>query len=451
MPRIWSATGLIAGMLSACAPARPPSAPLTTIITATEQPVRGGRSVVAPDAWADMSVLTWEAFYDQVRQHAPELRAARARARAVVSQIDAAGAWADPRFGAVIAPRTLDGDGELGYGLRLSQPMSWPQRLRAERTQATAEAQAGVADLQVRDRHHLVEARAAYAEYWLYTQLLRVVRAESLWVEAQIIAAEAMTAGGGPGQDVAMARAELAMLHREEVTVARSLYTNGIAMMLAMVGQPGDATVPPPVAELPPADVAIIPAHQDLLELARARPEVMAATARLQAAQAAQARASTNRLPDWDVEAGWTTMENDQAMRFTLGVGIAIPVPNHARAAERNTAHYQVQAAQAERDQALAEADHAVLDAEARLREFAEHIHILRDQEIPAREAAVNLAASAQANGQGTLGAVILARRLQFSATRELLFAQHEFFHWVGELECCIGMALVAPAESATP
>jgi len=451
MPRIWSAAGLIAGMLSACAPARPPSAPLTTIITATEQPVRGDRSSVPAERWTALSVLTWDDFYDHVRQHAPDLRAARERARAAVSQIDAAGSWGDPRLAGEIAPRTLNSDGELGYGLRLSQPMAWPQRLRAERAQAVAEAQAGVADLQVRGRHHLVQARAAYAEYWLYTQLLSVIRAESIWAEAQIGAAEAMVAGGGPGQDLAMARAELAMLHREHATVSRTLYTNGIAMMVAMLGLPGDATIPPPVAELPPAQVDIIPARQDLLELARGRPEVMAATARLQAAQATLAQASTNRLPDWDVEAGWNTMEDDRAMRFTLGVGVAIPVPDRARAAERSTAQYLVQAAQAERDLARAEADRAVLDAEARLREYAAHIHILRDQEIPAREAAVALAESAQANGQGSLAAGILARRLQFSAKRELLIAEHEFFHWLGELECCIGMALVAPARGASP
>jgi outer membrane protein TolC len=262
-------------------------------------------------------------------------------------------------------------------------------------------------------------------------------------LDAQIVAADAALSGGGDSMGAAEARAMHAEVARMRLMADREIISNGTAMMRVMLGLPGDAALPPPADDLGEPDLASIPDEAELLDLSRRRPEVMAAEARLRAAEARRADAEANGLPNWEAMAGWSTMEDSQDMRFTVGVGVQIPVQRAPRQAQRIAAGEMVNAARSAVEAAMSEADRDVLVAAARLREHAAAVRLLRDEELPATQAAVDAARAAQASGKANLVDVIQAERRRLTAEQRLLFEKHEYFHWMGELECCIGMSLV--------
>ena len=418
---------------------------LTRIVDATAQPVRV--PVTAPPRRAPDLVdlpppdrpMDFEDFYNRVRAHAPDLEALRAEARAALARVGGAGAWMDPRVSADLAPQSIGGM-RTGYGVQVSQDIPWPQRQGADRDASLAEATMAVADLQVAERHHLVEARAAYAEYWMNTRRGELYDREIAILDAAIAATEARLADGSAMVlGMAEARAMRAEVARMRSMAHRDREVMGAAMMRAMMGLPGDAAIPEP-GGLIAVDLSIIPDQADLLEVGRSRPEVARAQAALDLAQARRRDAQANGLPDWEVMAGYTTMEEDRDMRFTLGVGVSVPVQRAPRDAARESAAQGQRAAEARLRQALAEADHEIVAAVARLRDHAEAVRLLEEEELPATAAAVAAAEAALASGMGGLGEVVAARRRHLDAQQRLVFEQHEWFHWLGELECCIGM-----------
>lgn len=384
------------------------------------------------EPFAGAALLSWELFFARLHTHSPQLAGRIASWQAAVARYPQATSLEDPTLAYAIAPRSL-GRGsrdEPGQSVSLTQPLPWPGRLgdRGEAALAGADAQRALVDDE--HRHHLVDSRAMYAEYWLAGRTLALLAEARAELVREQRAADAASAAGGPALPAAEAALALAALDRRVLTARRELVEK-TAVLNAMLGRAADAALPPPVAELD--DPAPLPAVEALKDWAHRLPAVRAAEARVREAEARVAQARRDGRPELGVSAGWSSME-ERDHRFTVGVSTTLPVWRGRRDAAVEEAAAEARAARAALAGAIADSERDVLENRARLVEGGEAIALLRSAAIPAAERALAAARAAYAAGNGPLADVLRARRMLVEARLEEAVERHEYFHRRGFL-----------------
>lgn len=403
-----------------------PSEPHTFVTRAEPPPVT--------EPFAGVEHLTWELFFERLHTHSPRLAGRIATWQASVARYPQVTSLEDPTLAYSVAPRSIgrgSGNGnEVGQSISLTQPLPWPGRLRdrGETTLADADAQRALIDDE--HRHHLVESRAMYAEYWLAGRtlaLLGEVRAE---IVREQRAADAAATAGGPALPAAEAALALATLDRRLLTARRELAEKTGALN-AMLGRAADAALPPPVETL--INPTPLPAIDTLKDWAHRLPVVRASEARVREAEARIAQARRDGSPELGISAGWSTME-ERDNRFTVGVSTTLPVYRGRRDAAVDEAAATTRAARAALAAAIADSERDVLENRARLVEGEQAIALLRTAAIPAAERALAATRAAYGAGNGTLAELLRARRMLVESRLEEAVERHEYFHRRGYL-----------------
>ncbi len=391
--------------------------------------------------FAGLEWLTGDALLDAIHLGNPTLAARRAGVRAARERVPQASALDDPTLSYQIAPWSVGRGHEPGHIATLSQAVPWPGKRAARGGAAQANLDAEEADLLEEERHHLLESRMLFAEYWLADRQIVIARTSLALVRqlrATAISAVASGAASTDAYEAAMgeAEAERVLLRAQREREVKAAEIN------AIVGRPAEAAVPPPTVVL--TKVFPMPDQGLLLRLAQRRPAVAAARARVRQEEERLTLARRNAFPDVTVSVGYTSMDERHQEDVFVGASINVPLNQERRHAAVAEMGAELDAARERLRGAELDAAREAMDALARLREGASAIALLRDLALPNAHQSAEATSAALAAGTGQVGAALRAQRAVFAAESQLAEEEHEFYHQLGNLECCIGV----PVES---
>ena len=384
-------------------------------------------------------VLTWADYFEIVRTYSPDMVAARARAHSAISRIAAATGWKDPKLEADTNPGTWSND-RPAFDLLLKIPVPWYSQLAAAENQATYHALADVIYVANIERHHLVESRDMYGQYWLAARQQERIQRAITQAQDAITSAEAALASatnGNAAKELAEAKLVFIELQRDLLNAQRAQKT-AVHLMSEQMGIANPQDVPPPEPKLP-AIQTMDELDTEVDDLIDGLPEVLFAKAGLQAAQAGLDYAKLNRRPEWELRLGYDHADEESEERWLIGFETQIPVTSASRLSAREDALHRITAARAEVTRRQAEVVREIHEALNRLQEHIDAFQLIHNHEIPAANDALAYAQAAYAGGQGPLAAVIRAEIRVIEAERKADAEHAEYYRWLGELECCVG------------
>jgi outer membrane protein TolC len=359
--------------------------------------------------------LTAASLVRAVLERNPDVASAREAWRAALAAFPQETAWEDPSVMIDVAPVSLfPGTGAMpGVMVEGSQRLAWAGRLAARGRAALAEAAARSADLETTRRDLALAAVTLFDALWLARHELEVV------LELRDVAAELregsearLRASVGQLAEPLSAEVEIARLEREasdleaDVAVLR-------AELNGLLHRPPDAALPVP------ADLGPVPTVADA-DVQRS--ELRAAAAAVERAEARVDDARLGFLPELEIRTGYNSMWDAAAMRWTVGLGIMLPVQAGARRAALDAARADAARAEAERASVEDRVAVEVRAAEARLVAARRNLVVLDERLLPAAEEQLTARRAAYVTGGSGWLEVLEALRM----VREARHAQAE-------------------------
>lgn len=260
------------------------------------------------------------------REANPALRAAYLRADAAAERTSQAGALPDPQLmlGLMNRPFDFGTDQAMTMNvLQLTQRLPWPGKLgfSEERSELLSVAAQRDAD----ELHATLVARvtSVYYEVAYLDRAIDIMRqTRDLLRDFHQVSTAMYSVGGGLQQDVLQAQVAIASM-TEDITVTLQRRTAMTARLNALLGRGpavavGALELPAPGGELPGVDSL-------LARAVTARPALLAAEARIQAADAGYRAARRTLYPDFVVTAGYGQRPMFPDL-FTVSLGFSIPL-----------------------------------------------------------------------------------------------------------------------------
>lgn len=393
----------VACLLAAVTASAGPNAPAPGA-TQTETPPLGTR--------LDRDVLVRE-----VLARNPTLEAARQGWQAAIQRVPQATSLDDPMLSYSLAPTSI-GSAEARYGQvgRISQRFPYPGTLRLRGEVARAEAEAA--------RHGYEAARLSLAymaallfddDYFLHRSIEINEEHIALLEDFKRIATAQYAAGAAAQQDPLQAEVELAhLLHRRVVlTSARDVLA---AQINALLHRRPDAPLPPPPVALPrPAPGAAPPADSAVLqeEAVRERPELRAASAAVEAREAAVDLRELGFRPDFEVMSSYNSMWGLADHRWMVGVGVRLPLRRGRIRASVAEAEARLEEERRRREGLEDAVRSEVQQALARVEEAHHVVELHTSRLLPAARDQVQAALAGFRAGRNSFLAVIEAERNQ--------------------------------------
>ncbi|GMR05452.1 MAG: hypothetical protein BMS9Abin25_0027 [Gammaproteobacteria bacterium] len=255
----------------------------------------------------------------------PSIEAMQSARQAAESRVDQATALDDPMLSYSFAPSTIDqNDLDFGQKMMLSQKLPWPGKRALRGDSARLEANASQENVLFL-RLQLIETSAKYfADWYSIHEAVWINRInQDLWQEFHDIAEVKYGTGQASQQDVLRAEVEQARLEHQAIVLNRK-QQNILAQINTLLNRTPDTPVPPPAA-LP--EIRELPDVEQLRKMAlETHPALKALIARNQASDARLKLAEREYYPDFNVNAGYNSLWNQDEKRFTIGVGINIPL-----------------------------------------------------------------------------------------------------------------------------
>lgn len=340
-----------------------------------------------------------------------ELEAMRQAWRAAVVEVPAAGALEDPMLDYAVAPLSIgSADARFGQRVELTQKLPFPGKRRLAADAAVAEAEAMRGDYESTRLMIAELASQLFDDAYLNARALDVNDHHRKLVEQMKKVAEARVASGrGSTQDALQAEVELGHLEHDRLM----LETEGIAITArinGMLHRDPTAALPPPPSEL---ELPVEPPTLASIEQAAvaARPQKLAAEARVRASEANVASAERAYYPDLELMASYDSMWDLPEHRWMVGVGIEVPIQRGKRSAEVDAANARVAQARANVDRAVDEIRVDVTRAHRELVEALHVAHLYDARLLPAARAQVDAALAGFTSGTNDFPAVIQAQR----------------------------------------
>ena len=392
--------------------------------------------------------LSAERLVQQVLQSNPSIDAMQAAADAASARIESAGALDDPMMSYVVAPNTAGGPRQgLNQNAQISQKFPWPGTLALRSRMAAAEAESAnqqTADLRLR---LVALARAAYAQ-WFYVHRALAINGEnvSLVTHLREVAETAYASGQAPQQDVLHAEVELIRLQNQFLELTRLQRTVQAKINALQNLDPGN-TVAAPV--MLPQEIPL-PTSAALQDAALAHfPLLRSIDARISASQDRVDLAHKNKYPNISLLAGYNSIMDMPAKRFTVGVAINIPFGGNHRGevSEANARLRESEAKLADaRNQLLSDLD----QTRATAVQAAATIQLYNGKMLPLAKLNMQAAEADYSSGSGDFLKLITAEQQYLMAELELARARADFFTQRASLNYQTGGTLWPSLESAT-
>ncbi|HUE75145.1 MAG TPA: TolC family protein [Pirellulaceae bacterium] len=353
----------------------------------------------------------------EVEERNPSLQAMTAAWQAAAERYPQAVALDDPMFMAMLAPGALgDRDVHGGQQLQVTQRVPWPGKRRARGDAAQSEADAAYHELEEARLELRLMTQAAYYEYYLTREYLRLNRENTAILQRFRDVAEIRFQNNlVTQQDVLQADVELHELARRQLELTR-MQRVAAARINTLLRRPPDAPLPEPEA-LPAAD----PPEEPSLLIAQAlaqRPDLAALAHRIEAEQAALTLAHKNYLPDVDVIGAYNAMMPEKEMWGQVGVGMNIPLYRQKRHAAVAEAEQKISQRVAEYEQKQLDIQYDVQSAFERLDESRQAMELYRQKLIPTAQLNAEATQANYENANATFLDLATAQR-QLIALRE--------------------------------
>lgn len=381
----------------------------------------------------------------------PGLAGLEAAVREAGSRIGPAGSLDDPRLTYETAPESFGSRIGDRHAVGFSQPIPWPGKL-ALRSDA-AGYRADAAEQRLAAARLEVEAltRTAHAEWHFVHRALEINAASQALLEDLKDSAEALYAAGrGHQQDVLRAERERTHLLHQEAVHERERVTIR-AQINALLGRPPERPLPPPGGLAEPEELP--PAGHLRMAAAQRHPELGGLRDRVAAGEAEVDLARKDFYPDFELMTGYNNMWDQRDMRWTVGIGISVPLDRGKRRAELDAA----KAARQRAEWALADRRTGLLaeleSAHAKAAESQHIIHLYESRLVPLARETLDASLAAYRSGGGDFLSVIEAEKEALRAELELARARADYVRRLAELKRWAGGELPAVAgdTAATP
>lgn len=336
-----------------------------------------------------------------VLERNPSLAAMQQAWQVAKNRINQVSSWDDPMLSYSVAPGTsgLD-DQDLGQKIQLSQKLPWPGKLGLKEDSARFQAQAKQENIEV-VRLRLIEVSVrSFADWYYIHQALRINRVnQDLWQEFRVIAELKYATGRASKQDALRAEMEQAMLEHAAIVLLRKK-RNIQTSLNTLLNRSPDSPVPPP-GTMPAAE--LLPTVKKLRQTALLNHPELKALVTTEKASAAQVKlAEREYYPDFRINAGYNSLWAQEEKRYTVGLGINIPLAfsrRNARVSEKRAYKQQIKWQLLEKQ---AEITGAVQRAYNGAQESRHVLQLYRKKLLPLAEENLQAAKSDYQSGKGS-------------------------------------------------
>ncbi|MGH8652740.1 MAG: TolC family protein [Gammaproteobacteria bacterium] len=367
------------------------------------------RSLAAEEnPFAGSKQISTRELVQAVLSQNPSLPAMQAARDAAEARIVQASALNDPMFSYAFAPATVGvSDHDFSQTFELSQALPWPgkRRLRGEAAQHEAKVAHEGIDSQ---RLKLVAlAKSAFADWYLVHEAIRINRVnQDLLQEFRHITETKYSTGLASKQDALQADLEFNMLTHRAILIERQ-QCEVLAAINTLLNRTPDQAIPAPAplpAPVPPPDAAALRTRA-----MNAQPELKILATRIQSSRARAQLASRDSYPDFELVAEYDSFWDREEQRFTVGVGVNIPLDRtkqRAAADEYRALMKQAEWELAEKRSALAGEVQRAYD---RVQETLHVLALYRERLLPIAAENLEAAKADYAVGQGDFLTLVTA------------------------------------------
>ncbi|MGH8472032.1 MAG: TolC family protein [Gammaproteobacteria bacterium] len=340
----------------------------------------------------------------------PSLPAMQAAREAAEARIVQASALDDPMFSYTFAPATVGvSDLDFSQSFEISQALPWPGKRRMRGEAAQHEAKAAHEGIDSQRLKLIALAKSAFADWYFIHEAIRINRVnQDLLQEFRHITETRYGTGLASKQDALQADVELNMLTHQAILLERER-REVLAAINKLVNRAPDQALPAPAplpAPVAPPDAAALRARA-----INAQPELKILAARIQSARARTDLAGREFYPDLELVTGYDSFWDREEQRFTVGVGINIPLDRTKRRAAADEYRALMKQAEwelAEKRSALAGEVQRAYD---RVQETLQLLALHRERLLPIAAENLEAAKADYAAGQGVFLALVTAEK----------------------------------------
>jgi outer membrane protein, heavy metal efflux system len=419
-----------------------PTAAYQTRLTAWQQTPAPSTSVETVEATlATLSPLDRTGLVRLVLAQNPGIAAARQAWRAALARYPQVTALDDPTLSYALAPRTIGSAApdDVGQIIQLSQRLPFPGKRQLQGLIALAEADTMREDYEAVRLHLALMASQLFDDYYVVERALEInAQHLALLQDLQRSAAAQYIVGQAAQQDPIQAETEITHLMHQEV-VLRTTRVTIVAQLNGLLHREPGLALPPPPAALPVPPLPTATSTDLAAEALRQRPEVRAGQARRDASAPAVQLAERQYYPDLTLMGTYNSLWEAPEQRFTVGVGVNLPVQR----ARRQAAVEEAQARQMWADQEYARlVDTVRVEVEQAYQRLLESHHAIRlyqDRLLPAAHDRIEAARVGFEAGRTTFLTVIDAEKNQRTVTLRYQELLADLYRRQAQLDRAVG------------
>jgi len=380
----------------------------------------------------------------------PSLASMEQAWQAAKNHIDQVSSWDDPVLTYSYAPNTrgLD-DQETGQKIQLSQKFPWPGKLGLKEDSARFQAQEKQENIEV-VRLRLIEVSVrSFADWYYIHEALRINRVnQDLWQEFRTIAELKYSTGRASKQDALRAEMEQAMLEHAAIVLLRKK-RNIQANLNTLLNRAPDNLIPSP-GSLPTEN--LLPAIDHLQQLALSNhPEIKALLTAEKASDAQVKLAERDYFPDFRIHAGYNSLWAQEEKRYTVGLGINIPLALSKRSARVNEKRAHKQQLKWQLVEKKAGIAGAVQQAYNSVLESRHVLKLYREKLLPLAEENLQAARSDYQSGKGSFLELVSVEKNLIQTQLNQARALADYHNRLGKLARHVGNPGLLNVDITTP
>ena len=275
----------------------------------------------------------------------PQIEVAQAVWEASTAQVKQQGAFEDPKLSYSLAPLTIDNTStDFVQQIQLSQHIPWPGKLSLQSDVAKSNA--------VREKEKINElrlkltalAKKIFSDWYFIHQAIQIHHENAQLLEHIYSIAQARyRVGKASQQEVLQAELEASLLEQHQLLLNQRK-SEILGHINTLLSRPINSPLPNPSLLAEPLSMQTIrELHQDELEN---HPKIKALSANVQALKLNRQRAGLSALPDFKINAGYSTIMDNSDKHWIVGLAVNLPLDRNKYRAIQDEATARLKQAQ---------------------------------------------------------------------------------------------------------
>ncbi len=382
--------------------------------------------------------LTSAGLVAAVLSRNPTLPAMQAVWEAADTRIEQVSALDDPQLSYRVAPATAGVSGlDFGQKLEVSQKIPWPGKLHLRSEAAQYDADAVHQSVKTLQLHLAAKAKILFADWYFVHEGIRINRInQNLLHEFQRIAITRYSTGLATKQDALHAAVEINLLKHQAIGLDRER-REIIARVNRLLTRNPDEPIPLPHKLSEPVQLG--KADSLRAQALQSRPELKAQQAHIQGFYTRTELAQRDFYPDFNLSAGYNSLWDRNQKRFTVGIGINLPIDQSKRRAAEAEARAKLKQAQWKKNDLTAMIEEEVQIAYDRVQETRHVLTLYRRQLLPLAEENLDAAMADYRSGSGDFLTLISTEKNLMQTQLEVERVLTDSHRRLAELERAVG------------